>query len=223
MIIEFLPTNQINRVHWEYSLRRINARIESLPTSEEKVTFLLNLSKALKMNNISNFDCFVEATGHFDDQTQDSVNDFIQAEINNIREQSYLKIVKTKQASFPENKIIERKQIDIDVVKSLFEKLKGYFTPYDYDSFLYVINGGEKPSGFTGLTWLRSKALLAYFVDKLHCELINKNPDDRTKWKSFENDFQVPNLRVSKNDWQKDGKGPIGSKDIDAMFEILKT
>ena len=131
--------------------------------------------------------------------------------------------MKTKQASFPEYKIIGRKQIDIDVVKSLFEKLKDYFTPYDYDSFLYVINGGEKPSGFTGLTWLRSKALLAYFVDKLHCELINKNPDDRTKWKSFENDFQVPNLRVSKNDWQKDGKGPIGSKDIDAMFEILKT
>ena len=223
MIIEFLPTNQINRVHWEYSLRRINARIESLPTSEEKVIFLLNLSKALKMNNISNFDCFVEATGHFDDQTQDSVYDFIQAEINNIREQSYLKIVKTKQASFPENKIIERKQIDIDVVKSLFEKLKDYFTPYDYDSFLYVINGGEKPSGFTGLTWLRSKALLAYFVDKLHCELINKKPDDRTKWKSFENDFQVPNLRVSKSDWQKDGKCPIGSKDIDAMFEIVKT
>lgn len=223
MIIEFLPTNQINRVHWEYSLRRINARIESLPTSEEKVTFLLNLSKALKMNNISNFDCFVEATGHFDDQTQDSVYDFIQAEINNIREQSYLKIVKTKQASFPEYKIIGRKQIDIDVVKSLFEKLKDYFTPYDYDSFLYVINGGEKPSGFTGLTWLRSKALLAYFVDKLHCELINKKPDDRTKWKSFENDFQVPNLRVSKSDWQKDGKCPIGSKDIDAMFEIVKT
>ena len=223
MIIEFLPTNQINRVHWEYSLRRINARIESLPTSEEKVIFLLNLSKALKMNNISNFDCFVEATGHFDDQTQDSVYDFIQAEINNIREQSYLKIVKTKQASFPEYKIIGRKQIDIDVVKSLFEKLKDYFTPYDYDSFLYVINGGEKPSGFTGLTWLRSKALLAYFVDKLHCELINKKPDDRTKWKSFENDFQVPNLRVSKSDWQKDGKCPIGSKDIDAMFEIVKT
>ena len=223
MIIEFLPTNQINRVHWEYSLRRINARIESLPTSEEKVTFLLNLSKALKMNNISNFDCFVEATGHFDDQTQDSVYDFIQAEINNIREQSYLKIVKTKQASFPEYKIIGRKQIDIDVVKSLFEKLKDYFTPYDYDSFLYVINGGEKPSGFTGLTWLRSKALLAYFVDKLHCELINKKPDDRTQWKSFENDFQVTNLRGAKNDWQKDGKNPIGSKDIDAMFEILKT
>ena len=223
MIIEFLPTNQINRVHWEYSLRRINARIESLPTSEEKVIFLLNLSKALKMNNISNFDCFVEATGHFDDQTQDSVYDFIQAEINNIREQSYLKIVKTKQASFPEYKIIGRKQIDIDVVKSLFEKLKDYFTPYDYDSFLYVINGGEKPSGFTGLTWLRSKALLAYFVDKLHCELINKKPDDRTQWKSFENDFQVTNLRGAKNDWQKDGKNPIGSKDIDAMFEILKT
>ena len=218
MIIEFLPTNQINRVHWEYSLRRINARIESLPTSEEKVTFLLNLSKALKMNNISNFDCFVEATGHFDDQTQDSVYDFIQAEINNIREQSYLKIVKTKQASFPEYKIIGRKQIDIDVVKSLFEKLKDYFTPYDYDSFLYVINGGEKPSGFTGLTWLRSKALLAYFVDKLHCELINKKPDDRTKWKSFENDFQVPNLRGAKNDWVKTGSLPKGYEEIDAMF-----
>ena len=218
MIIEFLPTNQINRVHWEYSLRRINARIESLPTSEERITYLLNLSKALKMNNISNFDCFVEATGHFDDQTQDSVYDFIQAEINNIREQSYLKIVKTKQASFPEYKIIGRKQIDIDVVKSLFEKLKDYFTPYDYDSFLYVINGGEKPSGFTGLTWLRSKALLAYFVDKLHCELINKKPDDRTKWKSFENDFQVPNLRGAKNDWVKTGSLPKGYEEIDAMF-----
>jgi len=223
MIIEFLPTNQINRVHWEYSLRRINARIESLPTSEEKVTFLLNLSKALKMNNISNFDCFVEATGHFDDQTQDSVYDFIQAEINNIREQSYLKIVKTKQASFPKNKIIERKQIDIEIVKSLFKNLKGYFEPYDFKSFLYVINGGEKPIGLTCLTWLRSKALLAYFVDKLHCELINKYPDDRTQWKSFENDFQETNLRGLKNDWVKTGSLPKGSKDIDAMFEILKT
>ena len=56
MIIEFLPTNQINRVHWEYSLRRINARIESLPTNEGKITYLLNLSKALKLKNISGFD-----------------------------------------------------------------------------------------------------------------------------------------------------------------------
>ena len=103
----------------------------------------------------------------------------------------------------------------------MFEKLKGYFTPYDYDSFLYVINGGEKPSSFTGLTWLRTKALLAYFVDKLHSELINKHCDDRTQWKSFENDFQETNLRGSKNDWVKTGSPPKGYKEIDAMFKFL--
>ena len=127
-------------------------------------------------------------------------------------------MVKTKQASSPKNKIIERKHIDIEVVKSLFEKLKGYFTPYDYDSFLYVINGGEKPSGFTGLTWLRSKALLAYFVDKLHCELIKKDPKERIQWKSFENDFQVTKLRVTRRDSTKWDYHPKGHEEIDAMF-----
>lgn len=218
MIIEFMQTNQICRVHWEYSLKKINEKAESLKTIEEKIVFLKTVIKALTMNNIFGFDCFVEAPGFYDDQTQDSVKDFIQEEINNIREQSNLKMVKTKQASSPKNKIIERKHIDIEVVKSLFEKLKGYFTPYDYDSFLYVINGGEKPSGFTGLTWLRTKALLAYFVDKLHCELIKKDPKERIQWKSFENDFQVTKLRVTRRDSTKWDYHPKGHEEIDAMF-----
>lgn len=218
MIIEFPQTNQICRVHWEYSLKKINEKAESLKTIEEKIVFLKTVIKALTMNNIFGFDCFVEAPGFYDDQTQDSVKDFLQEEINNIREQSNLKMVKTKQTSSPKNKIIERKHIDIEVVKSLFEKLRGYFTPYDYDSFLYVINGGEKPSGFTGLTWLRSKALLAYFVDKLHCELIKKDPKERIQWKSFENDFQVTKLRVTRRDSTKWDYHPKGHEEIDAMF-----
>ena len=209
MIIEFPQTNQICRVHWGHSLKRINAKAECLKTIEEKIVFLKTVIKALTMNNIFGVDYFVEAPGFYDDQTQDSVKNYIQEEINDLRQQSNLS---------PINEIIERKQIDIDVVKSLFEKLKGYFAPYDYDSFLYVINGGEKPSGFTGLTWLRSKALLAYFVDKLHCELIKKDPKERIQWKSFENDFQVTKLRVTRRDSTKWDYHPKGHEEIDAMF-----
>jgi len=63
MIIEFPQTNQICRVHWEYSLKKINEKAESLKTIEEKIVFLKTVIKALTMNNIFGFDCFVEAPG----------------------------------------------------------------------------------------------------------------------------------------------------------------
>lgn len=105
------------------------------------------------------------------------------------------------------------------VIDCLFNNLDGYFSPYDKDFFRYAINGGNRPLGFYELRWKKSKALLAYLIDKINCEL---KSNKTTQWKHAEQVFNVGNLRVSKNDWVKSGALPKQWNKIDDIINKAK-
>lgn len=67
------------------------------------------------------------------------------------------------------------------------------------------------------LKWLKSKSLLAYFVDVANDKLNLKHGEKRSI-KPFETMFNVSGLSGSINDYKKTGDLPIGYKVIDKMF-----
>ena len=71
--------------------------------------------------------------------------------------------------------------------------------------------------------WLKSKALLAYFADRIsECLKLGKGEYDgkaKTSWKPFETLFRINGLSGAKRDYQKTGTLPDGHKDVDKLFE----
>lgn len=71
--------------------------------------------------------------------------------------------------------------------------------------------------------WLKSKALLAYFADRVseYLELGKGEYDGKVKtsWKPFETLFGVSGLSGAKRDYQRTGTLPDGYKDVDNLFE----
>ena len=71
--------------------------------------------------------------------------------------------------------------------------------------------------------WKKSKALLAYFADRVseYLELGKGEYDGKTKtsWKPFESLFGISGLSGAKRDYQKTGTLPEGYKDVDNLFE----
>lgn len=71
--------------------------------------------------------------------------------------------------------------------------------------------------------WLKSKALLAYFAhvtsDYLNLGKGEHNGRKYVSWKPFETLFKIKGLSGAKNDYQKTGTFPYGSKDIDKLFK----
>ena len=90
-------------------------------------------------------------------------------------------------------------------------------TGADYKSFCWLFGGIGNPKNFKSLKWVKSKSLLAYFVDSICCK-IKKHIEERTDWKWAENGFKVSGLIGAKNDFQKTGQLPVGSKEIDAIL-----
>lgn len=70
--------------------------------------------------------------------------------------------------------------------------------------------------------WLKSKALLAYFADRVSEYLdLGKGEYDgkaKTSWKPLESLFGISGLSGAKRDYQKTGKLPGGYKDVDNLF-----
>ncbi|MDD2953718.1 MAG: hypothetical protein PHC95_11225 [Parabacteroides sp.] len=71
--------------------------------------------------------------------------------------------------------------------------------------------------------WLKSKALLAYFADKVS-EYLNLGKGEydgktKTSWKPFETLFSISGLSGAKRDYQKTGTLPDGYSDVDKLFE----
>lgn len=71
--------------------------------------------------------------------------------------------------------------------------------------------------------WLKSKALLAYFADKVSEYLgLGKGEYDgktKTSWKPFETLFRINGLSGAKRDYQKTGTLPDGYSDVNKLFE----
>lgn len=71
--------------------------------------------------------------------------------------------------------------------------------------------------------WRKSKALLAYFADRVseYLELGKGEYDGKAKtsWKPFESLFGISGLSGAKRDYQKTGTLPGGYKDVDTLFE----
>jgi len=67
------------------------------------------------------------------------------------------------------------------------------------------------------LKWLKSKSLLAYFVEVANDELNLKNGEKR-RIKPFETLFKMSGLTSAINDYKKTGTLPVGYKDIDKLF-----
>ena len=78
-------------------------------------------------------------------------------------------------------------------------------------------------AGFVGnikarpLKWIKSKSLLAYFVDVANDKLNLKHGEKR-QIKPFETMFDVKGLTSAINDYKKTGDYPVGYKDIDKLF-----
>lgn len=71
--------------------------------------------------------------------------------------------------------------------------------------------------------WLKSKSLLAYFVENA-CENLKLNKGeydgrDKISWKPFEILFNIKGLACAKRDYQKTGTLPRGSSDVDELFK----
>lgn len=71
--------------------------------------------------------------------------------------------------------------------------------------------------------WKKTKALLAYFADRVsECLKLGKGEYDgkiKTSWKPFESLFCISGLSGAKRDYQKTGTLPEGYKDVDILFE----
>lgn len=71
--------------------------------------------------------------------------------------------------------------------------------------------------------WGKTKALLAYFADRVseYLELGKGEYDGKAKtsWKPFESLFGISGLSGAKRDYQKTGTLPDGYKDVDTLFE----
>lgn len=71
--------------------------------------------------------------------------------------------------------------------------------------------------------WLKTKALLAYYVDRaseyLGLCMGEYDGKPKTSWKPFETLFGIIGLSGSKRDYQKTGTFPNGYRDVDRLFE----
>jgi hypothetical protein len=82
----------------------------------------------------------------------------------------------------------------------------------------FIENAAARP-----LKWLKSKTLLAYFVEVANDKLKLKDSGGRRQIKPFETLFDVSGLQSCINDYKnKTGQLPQGSTDIDKIFSGLK-
>lgn len=68
------------------------------------------------------------------------------------------------------------------------------------------------------LKWMKSKALLAYFVEVANDEL-NLRRGEKRQVRPFEIIFNTKGLTGAKNDYKKTGVLPFGHKEIDKIFQ----
>lgn len=90
-------------------------------------------------------------------------------------------------------------------------------TNSDKQAFDYIFGNNGKETDFKQLEWIKSKWLLAYFIDVLTNKVTN-NSVGRTSWKWAENAFNQTNLRGSKSEYQKTGTLPANNKEIDTII-----
>jgi hypothetical protein len=79
-------------------------------------------------------------------------------------------------------------------------------------------NGYIEDTTTRPLKWLKSKLLLAYFVDVANDELNLKHGSKR-RIRPFEELFNVEGLTVAISNYKKTGDLPIGCVDVDKLFK----
>ena len=215
MIIEFLQTNQICRVHWGYTLKRIIAKAENLKTIAKKIEFLQEVIDALETDDISHLDCFVEAITQYDNQTKDGVKDCLQRKINNL-----YKVVSMAEPSTIDNSEErihgdQKKGEDLTQKERITEdELKEYFMPYVYKIIVPGKNlkNGEQATLFTLLI-----EEIDEFIIKLKLAAIYASTVAR---KIFKNNMLIKEKVNSFTKWQKIFSAYLG---IDMNYKLNQT
>lgn len=99
-------------------------------------------------------------------------------------------------------------ELNNDEAKELFEK---------------AIKAGLMKKGNKGFEWCKTKALCAYFADKVSSYLdLGNTITDTGKaavWKPFEALFGHKNLKTCKAEWRKTGAMPKGVEIVDELFK----
>lgn len=83
--------------------------------------------------------------------------------------------------------------------------------------FEKLLEQGYAEKAGDGYKWLKSKRLLAYFVEIAN-DTLNLRIGEKIQWGAFETVFECSDLRGAKNDYQKTGTLPVGYENIDKLL-----
>ena len=101
-------------------------------------------------------------------------------------------------------------------------KSKIISTKTSADDFYYMLSGGDIPSNFKPIGWLKSAALLAYFIQKMF------EDTDKSIWEISKHCFTIKGKPINKNSLknarskvlQKESNEPNGHENLDEIMKI---
>lgn len=194
-------------------INAIEKKLDELPTKASKIDYLLELQEQFEEfpdEYIDNDDVYIYLKRKID---------FISKYSDNYNKKEKDKSVKQLQTGLSEQQVLKLYDLLVE---------KGFITDRNKECFVWAFGVTdeeelEQPRQRQPIKWLKSKGLLAYFVDIFNIEiLVNGGIDRRTQWKPFEIIFDESTLRGAKNDWLKTGVTPIGYELIDDIICNVK-